>query len=205
MEITSDVLKRIMLAVSHSISDDETRQPLRAVNIRDGFSIWESTDGHRATRVTLSDKEAKGKGDFLAVAEDFRALAKALPTGKKTVMVTLERVFTNGTTSTESIKASFGAQAFTLRCNSGYSFPELSRVIPLRPEKGAEKWGINPRYLSEACDAGETFAGKGAPVVVTPCPYDDGENTRGQAFAPMRLEAKADFGEMLTIIMPVRI
>lgn len=147
-----------------------------------------ATDGCRAHKATVSATQGES-GEIVYSVNSLSKLAKALKAAKPkrgTDELTIEITGTS---------AKIGDDVISLATEPG-QFPDLEAVIPSESHDKYDIFGINPAYLSEACDAAAKM--------------DDRRNKIAKVvpgadrLSAIRIDMKGSHGAFLAVIMPFR-
>lgn len=158
-----------------------------------------ATDGHTLARAGVPTTEIANAPAFpdkgvIVSAESVAEALRTLKHRKAEADMPVSLVFSGKTVSLAA--ASSSVQLKTVDAD----FPPYEQVIPKYTKPGALSVGLNPRYLTRACDAVVAFAG-----------HDGDTDSRGIRFThggeldPVRLDFESpDCGEFVAVIMPMR-
>ena len=188
--ITRPALLAAIESVRVAASTDSARYGLTGVRARFSDRSLElaATDGCRAHKATVPATQGES-GEILYSADSLSKLAKALKTAKpkrgtEELMVGI----------TES-SAKIGDDVISLSVEPG-QFPALEAVIPPESNDKYDIFGINPAYLSEACDAAAKMDDSRTKIAkIVP---------GADRLSAIRVDMQGSYGQFLAVIMPVR-
>ena len=188
--ISRPALLAAIESVRIAASPDSTRYGINGVRARFTETSLElaATDGCRAHRATVPATQGES-GEILYSSDSLAKLAKALKAAKPkrgTDELTIEITGTS---------AKVGDDLISLATEPG-EFPALEAVIPPESHDKYDIFGINPAYLSEACDAAAKMDDSRTKIAkIVP---------GADRLAPIRIDMKGSHGQFLAVIMPVR-
>ena len=188
--ITRPALLAAIESVRVAASTDSTRYGLTGVRARFSDTSLElaATDGCRAHKATIPATSGEA-GEILYSADSLGKLAKALKAAKPkrgTDELTIE---ITGST------AKIGDDTISLSVEPG-QFPALEAVIPPESHDNYDIFGINPAFLSEACESAAKMDDRRNKIAkIVPGPH---------RLAPIRVDMRGSYGQFLAVIMPVR-
>lgn len=189
--ISRPALLAAIEAVKVAVCTESYRTGLTGVRARFTDTSLElaATDGHRAHRATVPTTQGES-GEILYSADSLGKLVKALkaakPKGRTAAEVTVEITATT---------AKIGDDIVSLAMEPG-EFPALEQVIPPESNDKYDIFGVNPAYLSEACDAAAKMNDVGTKhAKIVPGAH---------RLAPIRVDMIGSHGEFLAIVMPMR-
>lgn len=184
-------------------SKDLTRQHLNCVQFvftASGELRLETTDGHRALRITVVPPEYEPPTEdtlFPITYREAQQIATTMkPRGRdeRGVPIHLRVLGNNGKPASLIVRNHNGTSQMTLPMLDT-PFPPIDKVIPKASDKGLPSMSVSTKYLR---DAGRVAAAFGAASVLVTNGVDDKAPVLFQA------ESKSEHASLLYVLMPMR-
>lgn len=199
----SGELVAVLKASLLSASSDATRLALCGVHIVGHFKTFESTDGHRATRIER--KDAQGHRGFIFPADELAKVLKALPKSEKAACGVNLKIDAPKRSARGVLTVSWGSTEVVITAID-CDFPMLDRVIPRLEKRGEEtpdKVRVNAHYLADVGAIFGAFAkccGIHAPSIDLSMPIAEGAPMR----ADMEFLGSENKFKVCHVVMPTR-